>query len=112
MVFNGENSLETASKYVHSRDYKNVLLHVFSNHVDAPGIPRKDEWSRQVSPDFVGTNPDKIPFDLTSAINYYFDLADKLPKRTVRTRPLTLDQIDQFYTEKPETSVDWTDAQS
>ncbi len=109
MVFNGENSLRNASRYVSTRNFRNVLLHVFSNHVDAPGIPRQDNWAREVSPNFVGTQPEKIPFDLTSAIDYYFDLAKKLPAPTYVLNPLTINQVDTFVRHKPPSNVSWLD---
>jgi len=102
MKFNMEPSLNWIEKYLESADpYDEIYLILFSNGVEAVGLPPIDRWRTifnyaRKRGEFIGMEENKFPRNFATLIRYYTDLQRQISSRYPLPGALTLEQLDKF----------------
>ncbi len=109
-VFTGQPSFDDITGYVSQHDFNYIYLTLFSNIVRSIGVPEGREWERIIEKAraghaLLGVDPEKFPFDLTSAFQFFDDVKTKIPFRYELPEPVPLQTFEHFLSAHPDYSL-------
>lgn len=114
MVFNTSESVEDLERYVEARDpFDHIGMMLLSNAVEAIGDVDVAQARRvlaraRVEGRFLGFDPRKHPQDMASMARYRPALEAWTDERPPMPEPLSLGEVEAFFTEQEESGVLWT----
>jgi hypothetical protein len=106
-LFTGQPSYEDMADYVREHEWDYIYMTMFSNIVRSIGVPEGHEWHRlakhaREDHALIGVDPDKFPFDLLSAFQFFDQAPKKIPFRYPKPAPVPLDRFERFLMERPD----------
>jgi len=109
-VFTGQPSFDDITGYVSQHDFNYMYLTLFSNIVRSIGVPEGQEWERiiegaRAGHALLGVDPEKFPFDLLSAFQFFDDVKTKIPFRYELPESVPLEKFENFLAAHPEYSL-------
>ena len=102
LAFNARPSVKRLKQYLQSHTYKNIFMLPFSNGVEGVGLATLDDLKAvlnlaKVHGDFIGSEPDKYPYDFGIYSRFQKDLKEKITSRYPMDISLTPEELEEFY---------------